>query len=173
MRSLFTLAILALLAGCVAPGAAPADDSVAPATAAPTAAAATEQPFAFDGDFGPGLVACGPGTCTGLSPGKRWTDLDLDGTLTGANLTLTWTATTPAMQKLRLGISWGDEKDRQYEIAEGPSPVVLSLADLSIAPEDAPFVWVWAVTPVPMGVATATTPQTFHVEGTLTVAPKA
>lgn len=172
MRSLVAFPLLALLAGCVAPGAAP-DDAVQAAAAPPGAVASTEEPFAFDGNFGPGAWACPVVTCAGQSMGERWRDLGLDGTLTGANLTLTWKAAHPGMEKLRLGVAWGPDDDREHESAEGASPVVLDLAGLAIAPGDEPYVWVWVVSPVPMGAATAHTPQDFRVEGTLAVAPKA
>jgi hypothetical protein len=77
------------------------------------------------------------------------------------------------MSTLRLGVTWGPEDDPQYEYVEGASPVVLDLADLQVAAADKPYVWVWVVTPAPNGLVTAHTPQDFHVEGTLALAPKA
>lgn len=169
MRTPVALVLLAALAGCVTPQDAP----VATQAAIPDAPLlATEEPFAFDGSFGPGAVACPVLTCQGVSLGARSTPLDFTGVLVGANFTLTWTAAAPHMQELRLGFRWGPNDDPQYEVAEGPSPVVLALEDLNLTAADEPVLWAWPVTPVPMGLATVHTAQDFRVEGALALAPK-
>lgn len=171
MRLLLALPALALLTGCITPGAAP--DSALDAAALPAATMPVEQPFEFSGSFGPGLVACSPFGCNGVSQGTKYKELDVDGVLTAADFTLTWSATNPAMQRLRLGLSWGEGDAMEFEYIDGVSPLKLELEDLEIDGSDDPYIWVWVPSPLPIGLVYAHTPQSFSIEGTLAVAPKA
>lgn len=174
MRPLVAIMLVAPLvaAGCVTP---PEDVETAAAAQTPGLIPVAQTEFTFDGGFGPGAYACPIVTCIEEFPmDNSGTEADIVGVVTGANLTLTWDATSPTMQAMYLGISWGTEDDEEWEAeyVEGTSPLVLELAGLDI-PEDVElWVWAWPVSPVPMGIVGATTPQSFHIEGTFaTVEP--
>lgn len=164
-----TLAIVSALAlaGCVTG----APEEVDAASAQNALAAATPNaasvPFAFDGSFAPGGTVCPVVTCEGVGPGnERIAELELKGTLTAVDLVLTWDAATPAMEELRLGVSWGPSDDREYEFVDGASPLALAVSDLAVTADDEPLVWVWVPEKVPF--LYVHTPQDFHVEGTIT-----
>lgn len=162
---LMTLPLVA--AGCVG---APDDVNTAATTPdAALAASATSSPFAFDGNIAPAVTVCPLVTCAQPAPtGDRVAPLDHAGNITAVLLTMTWDATAPSTSALRLGISWGEQGDMDYEMVEGASPLVLDLKGLDIAKGVDAYVWVWMPTPVPMGIATVSTPQDFHVEGNVT-----
>lgn len=153
-----------IIAGCVN---APDDVEAAATSDDITTNAPTDTPYAFEGSFGPMLWTCPMVTCTGVEPtGQRWSDLEIKGTLTSLTLTMTWDASGPHMENLRLGIAWG-ENGEEYESIDGTSPLVLELADLNITAADKPYVWTWVADSAPLGVAYASTPTDFTIEGEL------
>lgn len=168
MRPLISLLLAAPLvfAGCVTP---PEVESAAAANDALLATGTVDTPLTFDGSFGPGVVACPMVTCGNAEPlTERVAPVDHNGNVSAVSLTMTWDAVSPTMETLRLGISWGNQGDAEWSYAsvDGTSPLVLEEA-VEIGADQEIYVWAWMPATAPMGVAYATTPQDFHVEGTL------
>lgn len=171
MRSNLAL-LLAIPAALVAAGCVtPPDDIEAAATNDASAAtiATAPAPYSFDGSFGPEVWACPVITCEGFDPASdRWAALDIAGNLTAINLTMTWDATSPLMETLRFGISWG-ENGEDYEYVEGTSPLLLELTGIDITSDHKPYIWTWVVPPTPVELVYLSTPTDFHIEGELTL----
>lgn len=137
-------------------------------------------PFTFDGSLGSAICApAGPNSCVGgpLPTHERnfWKKLEVPGTITEVDVTLTWEAATPTTEQLHFGIgrvrSCGDscvEGENAIDMVTGPSPLVLqgALAPLQegewyeIAAFEAPF------TPDPVYMW-AHPDQPFRIEGTI------
>lgn len=152
-----------LLAGCfaaapedgVTASGASADDATpadGPATTSPgadpsaTPAPSTSIPVELQGATRNEAAICAPGSCQGwglpgLASGETWFEQELRGTLVAADLTLTWTATTPATTELTLGIAH-DHGDGTKIETRGPSPLTLSQAGLAIPGEKVSAIYV-------------------------------
>lgn len=112
--------------------------SSASASASYSAAYTTRVPFSAEGNTNNGVFACAIVTCEGsdlpgTGEGTSWFEPDINGTLTAAELTLTWSATTPLTAELLLGIAYeNDEGDADWIYAFGTSPLTLTETDLDI-----------------------------------------
>lgn len=166
-----TLVGALVFAGCVSTGAtdAPLDESAA-TTLAP---APIVSPFEASGSTFTGVGACVPVFCYGVgapSEGSDWFEPELEGNLTAVDLTLTWSATTPATEELLLGIAYETE-DEMYDwvYATGASPLVLSKSGLDIPAERIYAIYVNAFRCAGDAVyGCASAEQPFSIEGTLT-----
>lgn len=139
-------------------------------------------PVAWEGNLGTWGGACTDGAgCVFQQVEGDTTDLVLErpGTnLTGANLTLTWTAASPATEELGFAIMVmatcdGCESPME-EWVEGASPLTLALADLDLALDADHVIHVYVYNAqggVDAGVAWAggTPDQAFAVAGDLTL----
>lgn len=103
-----------------------------------------ETPVAYSGTLGPTVFACGPMGCVGEStrPQPR-VDLEANGTVRAISLTLTWQATSPATQQLRLGVSWNETGSHDFHSFDGASPLKVDLHDLAIRHDELPYAWVF------------------------------
>lgn len=78
----------------------------------------------------------------------RWFELSLEGTVTGAELTMTWEATNPTMETLLIGFgplegSGGNSHASSEAIyATGSSPLTLTIEDVDWATGEY-VVWAW------------------------------
>lgn len=167
MRVLLPIVALVLaFAGCVEQPA--AETSNAAGSTLGDLVANTTTPVAFDGEFGPGLFVCGPVIqCTlGMGTGYRLgSDLEHDANVTAVNLTMSWSAASPLMETLRLGITIGEGEAAEYKFVDGPSPLVLDATGLEVGPDDKLRMWAWLPSLLPVAEAYVTTPQAFKVEG--------
>lgn len=153
MRALvLSIGAALVFAGCVGgsadDGTAPSDGGMATAAVDPTSRTATPSPEAaspeparvetdiavgFDGNVGQGAWACvqsaGSMSCrgTGLptSEAVMHHDPQLEGGVLGYHLELTWDATTPAAETLRLVLQLCTEDGCEWFDEAGPSPLVL------------------------------------------------
>ena len=156
------------LAGCLDGAADELEGAAADLAAAPQVAL-VEQPFSFEGRLGVSVVACPVLTCFGAALVPHELYADLDGAIEAVALTMTWDAATPHTRAMRLGLAWGPEDDRHWEYVDGTSPLVLDIAGLGIQPDDEPYVFGWVPCAVPLCLVVATTQQSFHVGGTVTI----
>lgn len=160
MRSILVLGVLATLAGCFSPEpidaasaepaepAAPVAASMAAAPGAEGAAplVAATFPYAMEGRTGSSLCApSGPNSCRGtsISGGENtFTELAYEGQPQAVDATLTWSAATPATERMHLAvfaarscgdgcIEWGG--DGFFEMVAGVSPLSLSASDVFLA----------------------------------------
>lgn len=162
MRALATLAPLAFLALLLAPLA----PLGAVAQVAPVARAADGS--AWDGTISTGVAACGPavGCQAAQLPQDQLRSLGAFDGPHHLHAVLTWDATTPLADELRLGASYDTPAGRQHAFVQGQSPLALELP-LDIRGE----LLVWANFPqtLPPAPAWASHEQSFHAEGSVTI----
>lgn len=193
-RSASALVLVVLLAGCL--DATPTADAeldtaeAAPAQAAPATGnatlatappAVTELVVALDGRTGTYALACAPPVgCTGhtAAPGDAQVLFEgVAGRPDGGELSLTWTATSPATETMSFGVMtmYGGEACEGIDlgVASGRSPLVIDVAaaDRALCPEEVLHIWVSGGTDVNQApfYATANLDQPFHLEGALRV----
>ena len=162
-----------ILAGCVDT---PEDVQTASASdPLATATAATTTPFTAEGNTYNGAFACAVVTCYGATlptaaSGTAWFEVDLQDTLTAAELTLTWTATNPANENLVLGIYYENDGEPDWIYASGTSPLTLSETKLNIPAKNIQAIYVNGYKCQGGGPAAlcAGAEQPFTIEGTLT-----
>lgn len=204
-----TLSALVLLAGCISgdepvesadiqapPGAdAPAAASTSAEATAESAAApapvSAAFPFSFEGKTGTWVCAPdGPNSCRGLPVGSdssnTFAPLEYEGTAEAADVTLTWSAATPATSEMYLVLfairSCGDgcfewDSDTYFQGIMGPSPLTLSASDIKLGANETLYLHVSTVDmtpPLPV-VYGYSLEQAFSVEGTVSalVPPRA
>lgn len=167
------LAAALLLAGCV--GNAPEAATLAPAVEAPAVSAV---PVAREGTFGVQFVACPVVTCAaGTLPGagaNRFFEVEgVTATAVDVNLTATWSAGSPTMRDLRLGVATcvercrSDADIREMRFIDGPSPLSFAVEGFAVPEGERLFVFLWLPSQVPAAYAVVTTPQPVKVEGTV------
>lgn len=125
LLSALLVPLLLALAGCLTPPA----ETLTAASDASMAEASGESVRVEKGKLAPIVVACGPTGCVAPPAGPAETRMfPLEGNATSvANLTLTWTASSPHASKLRLQVR-NDETAEVLAFAEGTSPLVLEYA---------------------------------------------
>jgi hypothetical protein len=189
MRAFLLAALLiasaALLSGCASRPAAPQEpdgqkvhkanaDAMAAAPGAASAANASKSPpssisIAEKGNLPPcaGAPSQPMPPCT-LLGGKRWFRHDAPHRkVTGADLTLTWTATNPTMANLKFAFSpiaetsSGEQFTGDSRIVEGPSPLRLNLSGLGWT-EGLYTIAVWW-----SGDVVASPQQDFQIDGSI------
>lgn len=196
------VAVLALAAGCVGkddahletatapegdddgpvtvPEAAPSTpEASAPAGTPRPEAVVVETPVQLEYAIGTGFVACDPNLpngCIGESvvPGDSFVRLPFEGTVTGVDLVLTWSAQTPLTQTLGAVIAYGHETCGTDCIdvvdaifVEGTSPLTVSTGDLASAGADIVYISVYEPRPdLPVSYSVSIE-QTVSIEGTL------
>lgn len=149
------------------------------ASATSSASTTTLVPFTAEGNTYNGIFACAAVTCQGsdlptTGQGSSWFEPDIAGTLIAAELTLTWSATTPLTAELLLGIAYeNDEGENDWLYAIGTSPLTLTETNLDIPTNKVNAIYVNPYkcqgTPAPL-VACYGIEQAFTIEGTLTTA---
>jgi hypothetical protein len=175
---LLSIALLAALplAGCISQDEAPAAAPLPPPAVPPPA----DVPVSLDGSLAGGVMACTPLSCPYITPiGTRDRRFDLKevaGDLARVNLTLAWDASSPFMEELTFGVftcgeGCTDASITNLETASGPSPLTLDVAGFEVPEGETFHVFITSHSATPMVYASPTTPQDFHVEGTLTPAP--
>lgn len=164
------------LAGCLdtaAPGAATESED-----AAGLAIVEPDVAVSVDGALAAQVLVCPAVACVGralVGESDRFFPQESIRDLASADLTLEWDATSPFTERLRLGVftcadpckSDADLSDIRF--VDGPSPLSFT-TDAMTVPEGEKlfaFVWVPSFTPAPV-YGVLSTPQGFHVEGTLT-----
>lgn len=189
MRSFPAVLLLVALAGCADEGTAPVDPvetttpdpmSLAPsAPAAPVAPSAV--PFQWSGHTKEGAWVCtgqdGSGQCPAgqqVAPdGQHIASIPYAGTLSTANLTLTWQA-APAQAGLVLAV-YGNTTGGFAPVAmgRGLSPVTMRIEEAGLVADDALVLMVWpeGKTPTSPSVFLDVTQQPFTVDGVLWVRP--
>ncbi len=167
------------LAGCATP---PSSGDAALDTT-PTPASRVEVDLAFDGTLGTGVFACAPIHCHGheLAPGESENLVTpVEGRLRSIELTMTWTAATPATAMLHLGLMIMDQctgcNITMLGSAEGPSPLVITANDLDYGVNEDNWFHYRAWNPVtqawtPVGGAAATPDQAFSIVGKAVIEP--
>lgn len=176
-RLLSPLVALALFsAGCFG-STAEVEETPAAVEAEPLPA---EVPIALDGAMALNVVACPVVTCVGRSlvgGDDRFFEQQVSGNLSRINLTATWTPSSPLTESLYFGVfTCTDPCDTDATITqevyvEGPSPLTLEATDFVVPEGERFFIFAWTAFAAPLPVyATATTPQEFHVGGSLTPA---
>lgn len=179
MRPIVLLALFApaaALAGCVDDAAAPAalaDDAAPPETAV----ILLEVPVRHEGTTATGAAVCTPvAPCTGpaLTPvGGTAFEQHRKGVIVAADLTMTWTAASPAAEELGLGIAIGIDGEWSWEYVRGSSPLRLERTGLDIPRAAEVFVYANGFTCTPTPVAPCVSlPQEFVIEGTLGTLPE-
>lgn len=194
MRSLALVALLALAAGCVS-SEAPVESASAPDAPLAEAATPTAIPVDFAGATGAVAFVCVPIDCVGggaadgfvyacalltcagspapVTEGANGFEPEYEGVLDAVDLTLEWSAATPASETLTLGFGYEKEGGIEYFTETGTSPLVLKKSDLGIEPGTNVVVYAW--TPCEGAVAVwlcETEPQDFTIQGTLTTLPQ-
>jgi hypothetical protein len=186
--------MLVLLAGCSNPVASPNDVADAPggsASATSTGPAPPAQPtievipVSFDGNLGTmvhGCVFVPATTCDTRVVVPEGDDLSIarDGAnLTALELTVTWTAATPATATLAFGaMVMGDCEgcSSEFDFKEGVSPLTLTGTGLSFPLNQTVRVHVYGYNPNGLvtndafpGYGVLSVEQDYHIEGTVTV----
>lgn len=178
-RTLSAIPLVAalLLAGCVN---VPAEDVEAASVGAASATAEAQPapiPVAFDGALGAGAFACAVVVCQGqnVQPSERLFETDAWGA-NAVELTMTWDAASPANERLVLGVFTCDKSEcrsdadlSQLEYVYGASPLTFSLDEIVVPAGETLYVFMNVGPAVASDVvfAQATTPQEFHIEGTI------
>lgn len=173
VKLLVPLMLVALVsAGCLSTPAnevdLAAEDAAASASVAQTTIAVAE-----DGATPLGGGVCLPvGFCYGAArSGEAVFEQRIDGRLTGAHLTLTWDAATPATEELLLGIAYRSGDSYEWVFVQGSSPLVLQEDTLDIPGGSVEALYVSAYRCLGvMAYACVSPQQAFHLEGTLTTA---
>lgn len=153
-------------------------------TQEPPALAPQTFPISFDGKTGNwACVPSGPTSCNGLPVGTNsentFVEVAYDGVATSAEITLTWTPTTPATNEMSLALfamrSCGEgciemDSEMYYEEVSGMSPLSLSANGITLGENETLYVHVGTVDPTPSLPAPFfySLEQAFTVEGTLT-----
>lgn len=151
------------LAGCVAP---PQATATLPANAA-EAVGVRSEPFQFEGNLGAGAFACAVVQCIGGStPEKSQAPLNISNEVTAVDVTLTWSASSEATGRLRLGLSWNETGSHEFHTVDGASPLRLNLTDLRIRLDEKPYFWVFVPEAAGLPVYVKT-PQSFQLTGTI------
>lgn len=167
------MAGLVLASGCLGI----ADDGEGDAGTSPAAATADEAgalaerrvPFQTEGTLPAGAHVDGMTAPAGTF--DRWFELSLEGTVTGAELTMTWEATNPTMETLLIGFgplenAGGNSHASSKAIyATGSSPLTVTIEDVDWASGDY-VVWAWW----DPGTDPQASPmdQTFEIDGWIT-----
>lgn len=146
------------------------------ASASSTGATTTLVPFNAEGNTYNGIYACAVILCQGTDlptsgTGPSWFEPELHGTLLAAELTLTWTPTTPLTDELLLGIAYETEEGvTDFAYATGTSPLTLSETTLNIPADKVLGVYVnpYKCLGAAIAIACYGLEQTFTIEGTLT-----
>lgn len=146
----------------------PANDTSGPSTQL------VKIPFSQDGTLGANAFVCSSPACPGTGIGNdRWFPTDPDGTVRGLNLTMTWNATTPAMEQMRLGVSYGgcdgDGLDcQEASFVDGASPLELSVDEVDANGTLAVWFWTPSRTPPSTAGTYVSHPQDVHIQGAFT-----
>lgn len=191
MRTLVicTLLLLAPLSGCLGedatvdaasadadPPLAPPVDAAASVDAAKAAAPGTLEeraivvPIDLQGEIALSAAFCPLVACISANPlpSERFFQQDAKDGLVRYDLTLTWEASSPASETLRLGLAKGEGESRKLDYVEGTSPLVLSGDSFSV--DGGKFdIWVWLGSATPGAETYATVGQPFTVSGTITI----
>jgi uncharacterized protein YceK len=194
MRVVAVVAMVVLLAGCT--GEPPASTEPSPtasgsassSSAAPAQARAwvpSEMAVTFDGNLGTSLHGCvfPAGLCDTMAVTTDSSDLTVEraGTnFTGLDLTVTWTAQSPATATLTLGFmvmaSCDGCNSTVYDEVTGTSPLhaAVSGANVPLDADHALHVYLYnpqglVYDPAVPGYAFVSVDQAFHVEGTVSL----
>lgn len=151
MKPVSTLLLALLAAGCLSepqPVAPVGDAATVAAAPTPTLGVAdttpsemVEVPLAFSGRYPTAAYACHAAvSCQGVETGPYENDVEvggLQGTVTGVDVTMTWTASGPTMEKMGLAamVMYADcEECESVEFAAttGASPLVLKADGLRV-----------------------------------------
>lgn len=175
-RSFLAAALLALplaFAGCLG---ATEEDSVEPAVVATEAMATLAVPVSHEGFFGSPVTACPVVVCVSASvfgATERWFPQDATGHFDAVELNMTWTPSSPLMESLSLGVvvcanECASQDDVSLmEFAFGPSPLSLSLADVTVAEGEEMYVYASMPGRTPLVYTAVATPQAFQIEGVM------
>jgi hypothetical protein len=196
-RATLVLLLLAAtaLAGCSGGGSPEADSSLPGSSGSSSSTSgamamarpwtAEMVPVSFDGNLGTNAAACvfPVGACEAqqVAPSKTQVDLDRPGVnFTGLDLTVTWTAQTPATATLTAGFMVMATCDgcnsTFYDEVSGTSPLHVSLSGESVPlAEDRQFHFYvynqqgFVFNPAVPAFAFASVDQAFHVEGAVSL----
>lgn len=180
-RSLLLALLLAAplgLAGCLSSST--SGSTAETGDAASVASVPPDLAVSIDGALGGQFMACPAILCFGrsvLGENDRFFEQPALGDLAAVNLTMEWDASSRLTEVLRVGIytcvdpceSDADVTDIRY--VDGPSPLVLTTDAMTVPSGEGLFIFAWVPSLTPSPTYTVlTTPQGFHIEGTLTPA---